>query len=155
MNVAIGLCMVHSGKFLIFLLICVAGLGACAPVKAKRGNMLENHQLQQVVEGQSTRSDVLRAMGSPTTVSTFNQNVWYYIGQDTEKRGILDAEVVNERIVAVVFNGDGIVERLEDIEPGREDVPIARAKTPTHGNDLTFTQQLLGNLGRFNPPSDK
>jgi hypothetical protein len=26
--------------------------------------------------------------------------------------------------------------------------------TPTHGNDLTIVQQLLGNLGRFNS-SDK
>jgi hypothetical protein len=27
--------------------------------------------------------------------------------------------------------------------------------TPTHGNDLTLMQQVLGNLGRFNNPNKK
>jgi outer membrane protein assembly factor BamE (lipoprotein component of BamABCDE complex) len=144
-----------SVNILRFSCVFILALAACSPVKAKRGNMIENHQMEAIKAGESTRSDVLRVMGSPTTVSTFNQNVWYYIGQDTEKRGILDPEVVEERIVAVVFNGEGIVDTIQDIENGREDIPIARNKTPTHGNDLTFTQQLLGNLGRFNPPAKK
>lgn len=145
----------HSVKISLLCVFSLLALGACAPVKAKRGNMVELHQMQAVKPGETTRSEVLKIMGSPTTVSTFNPNVWYYLGQDTEKRGIFDAKIVNERIVAVVFGGDGLVEKIQEIEEGREAVPIARNKTPTHGNDLTFTQQLLGNLGRFNPPSKK
>lgn len=137
------------------ILACVPCVAACSPVKAKRGNFIEDYQMVEIKEGESTRSDVLRIMGSPTTVSTFNQNVWYYLGQNTEKRGILDPQVVDQRVVAVVFNGEGVVERIQNVENGREDIPIARNKTPTHGNDLTFTQQLLGNLGRFNPPAKK
>ncbi len=97
-------------------------------------------------------SDVLHLVGSPTTQSTFNNNVWYYIGQETEKRGILDSKVTKERIVKISFNKDGIVENVEDITGERLDIPYERAKTPTHGNELTFLQQLLGNMGRFNAP---
>ncbi len=140
-------------KFAVCLL-CLLTLPACSPVVNKRGNMVEDYKLQEVKAGVSTRSDVLQILGSPTTVSTFNPNVWYYLGQTTEKRGILDPEVVDEKIVAVAFNAEGVVEVIQDVDNTREDVPIARAKTPTHGNDLTFTQQLLGNLGRFNPKSD-
>ncbi len=125
---------------------------ACSPVLSQRGNMLEDHQVTEVVAGEHSRSDVLYILGSPTTQSTFNTDVWYYIGQETEKHGILDDEVVSERIVAVTFNKEGIVETIEDIDPERENIPYARGKTPTHGNELTFMQQLLGNVGRFNAP---
>ncbi len=117
----------------------------------QRGNLLENHQVEQIVVLESTRSDVLRNLGSPTTKSTFDSNVWYYIGQETEKRGILDPEVVEERIVLVAFNDDGFVEAIEDVDRERLNIPYVREKTPTHGNETTVMQQFLGNLGKFNP----
>ena len=137
-----------------FCCLSLASIVACTPVTAQRGNLLEDHQVTEIKVGESTRQDVLYILGSPTTQSTFNSNVWYYIGQETEKHGILDDEVTNERIVAVVFNEEGIVQIIQDIDQERENIPYARGKTPTHGNDLTFMQQLLGNMGRFNAPSD-
>ena len=136
--------------FSCFIMINVV---ACSPVIAQRGNLLQDHQISGIVAGEHSRSDVLRVLGSPTTQSTFNPDIWYYIGQETEKHGILDDEVVKERIVVVSFNPDGIVQSIEEQDPDRVSVPYARSKTPTHGNDLTFMQQLLGNMGRFNAPA--
>lgn len=127
---------------------------ACTPVTSQHGNMLEDFQIQEVKSGEHTRSDVLRILGSPTTQSTFNPNIWYYLGQESEKRGILDQQITDERIVVVIFNEDGVVEAIQEADSERENIPYARTKTPTHGNDLTFLQQLLGNLGRFNTPQD-
>lgn len=139
--------------------IIISGLAAsvivsCAPVIAQRGNMLETHQLQQITAGTSTQSDVLQILGSPTTQSTFNNNIWYYIGQETQKRGILDDQVTKERVFSVTFNDEGVVDAIEEVTGDREEVPYAKTKTATHGNDYTFMQQLLGNLGRFNAPQD-
>lgn len=140
---------------LILSLMAAAALStpmaACAPQMAQRGNMLENYQLEEVKAGEHTRSDIMRILGSPTTKDPFQDDVWYYIGQETAKRGILDPEVVKERIVIVQYDPDGYVGRIADVVDGRIDVPITRNKTPTYGNDLTFFQQLLGNLGKFNP----
>lgn len=127
-------------------------LSGCTAVTSKRGNMVENHQIELISAGTSSQHDVLNTLGSPTTQSTFDVNTWYYIGQETEKHGIFDDEVVAERIIAVRFNDEGIVESINEAEEERNNIPYARAKTPTHGNDLTFMQQLLGNLGRFNTP---
>lgn len=124
---------------------------ACAPVVAQRGNLLEDHQISIVEIGTSTRSDVLRALGSPTTRSTFDNNLWYYIGQETAKKGILDPKVTKERIILATFNEDGVLEALEDIDRERINIPYSRDKTVTHGNDITIAQELLGNLGKFNP----
>ncbi len=130
----------------------LANITACTPVTAQRGNLLEDYQIADVKINESSVSDVLRLLGSPTTQSTFNNNIWYYIGQETQKRGILDDEVIKERIIEVAFNKEGIVQSIKEIDNERIAVPYTRSKTPTHGNELTFTQQLLGNLGRFNTP---
>lgn len=125
--------------------------GGCTPMTAQRGNLLEAEQIADVKVGESSRSDVLRSIGSPTTVSPFDENIWYYIGQETEKRGILDPEVVNEQILLVAFDEKGIVTRKENIDEGRIDIPLERESTPTHGQKNTILQQMLGNIGRFNP----
>jgi len=131
----------------VFLMLVIT---SCSPVVAQRGNLVQDFQMEALTIGESTQSDVLRALGSPTTQSTFNNNIWYYIGQETEKHGILDSEVAHERIVAVYFSEDGVIQSIESPDNERDDIPYARVKTPTHGNELTFSQQLLGNLGRFN-----
>ena len=147
--------MIHKSKSL-FLTLSASTLllsAACTPTIDKRGNMLEDFQVSEVVAGESTRSQVLRTLGSPTTRSTFDSNVWYYIGQKTEKHGILDPEVVEERIIMVAFNEDGVVETIEDVDNERINIPYSREKTPTHGNETTAAQQFFGNLGRFNSPT--
>ena len=98
------------------------------------------------------RSDVLRTLGSPTTQSTFDPNIWYYIGQETEKRGILDPDIVEERIVMVQFHPEtGVVKTIKDIQAERMNIPITREKTATHGNEISAMEQLIGNLGKYNP----
>lgn len=126
-------------------------LAACTPTVNQHGNMLTDLQISRVETGVSTQSDVLRLLGSPTTRAPFNEEIWYYIGQETEKRGILDPEVTDERVVAVAFSPEGIVEDIRDIDNERLNIPVERDATKTHGNDLTVLQQFLGNLGRFNP----
>ncbi|MGQ0526638.1 MAG: outer membrane protein assembly factor BamE [Alphaproteobacteria bacterium] len=134
------------------MILCVglSILGACAPVVAQRGNMLEDYQTGKIVTGIHTRSDVLRILGSPTTTAPFDENTWYYMGQETQKKGIFDPEVAKEKIFVVTFDDTGVVQNIEQAANGRIDVPVATNKTATHGSELTFMQQLLGNLGRFN-----
>ncbi len=128
-------------------------MSGCTPVVSQHGNLVNEYQIEEVKAGISTRSDVLRILGSPTTQSTFNPNVWYYMGQETEKYGILDQEITEEKILVVMFDDKGLVETIAPFNSDRQDIPYARGKTPTHGNELTFMQQLLGNLGRFNGAS--
>lgn len=146
---------INYGKIIFFLLpLLFTGilplLSGCAPTRNVRGNLVQDYQLSEVTTGQDTRTDVLRKLGSPTTKAPFDDNVWYYLGQEMEKRGILDPQVTQERIIRISFDADGIVQDIQNIENQRLDLPYAREKTPTSGNEITFTQQLLGNLGKFN-----
>lgn len=137
---------------LIISLACF--IGACTPTQSNRGNMVEDFRMAEITPGISTRNNVLTSMGSPTTVAPFDDNVWYYIGQKMEKKGIFDAEVVDEKVVVVAFNDEGIVQTMEEIDSDRINVPKVRDKTKTGGNEVTVMEQLLGNVGRFNKNGD-
>ena len=123
---------------------------ACTPTVNVRGNLVDDYKLQQVQKGTDTRTDVLRKLGSPTTVAPFDDTVWYYLGQTTEKKGIMDESVKNERTIVVMFNAEGVVENIQDVKGKRQDVPYVGRETPTSGNEMTIMQQMLGNLGKFN-----
>lgn len=139
-------------KTLIILFAALTGLGitACTPTEAIRGNIVEDYRLTEIVPGVSSRTNVLQSLGSPSTEAPFDENVWYYIGQKTEKRGIFDPKVVDKKIVVVAFNDEGIVSSVDKVDAGQIDVPHVRRKTPTSGNDITVMEQLIGNVGRFN-----
>jgi len=136
-------------RYVVFLAL-VSLSAACTPVEATRGNIVEDYRLTEVVPGVSSKTSVLKSLGSPTTEAPFDENVWYYIGEKTEKRGIFDPKVVDKKIVVVSFNQDGIVQAIDHVNADQIDVPAVRRKTPTSGNEMTVMQQLLGNIGRFN-----
>ena len=136
------------------LLTCLAGgilATACTPTISQHGNMLTDHQIDEVAPNVHTRSDVLKLLGSPSSIAAFDNNTWYYIGQETEKKGILDPKIVEERIVVVKFDSEGTLLSIADIDGKKFDIPVSEDQTVTHGNDLTVLQQILGNVGRFNP----
>lgn len=135
----------------VFIFVALAS-SACTPTIATRGNIVEDFRMAEITPGVSSRTNVLKSLGSPTTRAPFDDNVWYYIGQKTEKKGIFDPKVVDEKIVVVAFNEEGNVEVMEEIDAERMDIPRVRRKTETGGNDVTVLEQLLGNVGKFNAP---
>ncbi len=139
---------------LSFLIILALNFAACTPTQSTRGNIVEDFRITEVTPGVSNRTNVLKSMGSPTTIAPFDDNVWYYIGQKMEKKGIFDPKVVEEHVIVVAFNENGIVETLEKIDANRNNIPKVRRKTHTGGNEVSIVEQLLGNVGRFNRPSD-
>lgn len=144
-----------NSLFLIASALILSGLtSACTPTKVNRGNLVEDFRMQEVTVGISTKNNVLRSLGSPTTIAPFDDNVWYYLGQKMEKKGIFDPKVVDERVVVVAFDEEGIVQTMEELDTNRVAFPKSREKTPTGGNDVTVMEQILGNVGRFNRGAD-
>lgn len=146
--------MTKSNLFVILpVVLATLTLIACAPTKSTRGNIVDDYRLAEVVPGTSTQSDVIRVLGSPTTQDPFDPSVWYYIGQKTEKKGILDPKVTEEKIVRATFDkSTGVLTEIAQIDNSRNNIPISKRKTPTSGNEMTAVQQMLGNLGKFNKP---
>jgi outer membrane protein assembly factor BamE (lipoprotein component of BamABCDE complex) len=139
-------------KYLGIALASTAILSACTASSNTHGNMLQDYQIKEVKADHDNVTSVLRKLGSPTTKAPFDDNTWYYLGQKTQKRGIFDPEVVETQIVVVSFGDNGLVKEIIEIDDDKIDqIPYSQDKTETSGQEMTVIQQLLGNIGRFNP----
>ena len=129
----------------------VLGFGACTARIDTRGNLPDPDQIAQIKPGESNRSDVSQILGSPSTISNFDNEAWYYISNRTETTAFFEPKVEDRKILIVRFDKSGQVAALETrgLEAGKEIEPVDRA-TPTAGNEFTLLQQLFGNLGKFN-----
>jgi outer membrane protein assembly factor BamE (lipoprotein component of BamABCDE complex) len=128
-------------------------LGACEQSVQVRGNIPDAEVISKIDPGTHSRVDVASLLGSPSTVSTFEDSKWYYIGQKTTQFAFFEPEVLERKVVVISFNDAGYVvdTRTYGLEDGKIIDPVGRI-TPTEGRELSVIQQLLGNLGRFTSP---
>ncbi len=135
---------------LLGLVMCVA-LVACAPRLDSRGNLPDPDQLTKIKPGQHTRMQVTEILGSPSNISTFDLETWYYVSQRTETTAFFEPDVMTRQVVILRFDKGGTLTDVRTIglEEGRNVLPVERV-TPTSGNEITFIEQILGNLGKFN-----
>jgi outer membrane protein assembly factor BamE (lipoprotein component of BamABCDE complex) len=137
-------------------LVLLAGLAACVEARIdQRGNKPDEDQVVQINPGVDDKQRVAELIGTPSTISTFDDRTWYYISKRTETLAFFDPETTDQEILAVNFTEEGVVDslRLYGQEDGRTIAYVDR-ETPTEGHELTLIQQLFGNLGRFNPEGD-
>ena len=132
------------------VVLCVA-LMACAPRLDTRGNLPDPEKLALVKTGQHTRIQVAEILGSPSNISIFDLETWYYVSQLTETTAFFESDVKARQVVILRFDKGGTLADVRTIglEDGRAVLPVDRI-TPTSGNEITMIEQLLGNLGKFN-----
>ncbi len=135
-----------------------AGIGAlaltmvaCAPRVDMRGNLPDTEALAEIIPGEMEKEEVAELLGAPSTSAMFDGETWYYISEKTETLAFLEPEITDRQVVIIKFDKSGVVEKVKklDMTHGEKIVPVDR-KTPTAGNEMTFFQQMFGNLGRFN-----
>lgn len=123
----------------------------CTPRSDIHGDPLVIQRVDSVVKGVHSREDVYALLGSPSTSSAFGDETWYYISGQTEEIAFLPREEVDRQVVAIHFDGRGIVQSVEHYGKERgQDVDLVARETPTFGTDVSLVQQFLGNIGRFN-----
>ncbi|MBP2230363.1 outer membrane protein assembly factor BamE [Azospirillum agricola] len=128
----------------------------CSPVVATRGNLTDPELVAELQPGQSRRDDVAAVLGTPTSVGTFDPNVWYYIGQKTEKTAFFQPEVVDRRVVIVRFDEAGTVREIRKLDQSNgQDIEMVDRSTPTAGREMGFLEQMMGNVGRFSAKDAK
>jgi outer membrane protein assembly factor BamE (lipoprotein component of BamABCDE complex) len=126
------------------------GLGACTKDIRVRGNIPDSEVVSRINPGIHSRIDVQSLLGSPSTVSTFQDSKWYYIGQKSTQFAFFEQEVLERSVLVVSFDAAGLVVTTESyaLEDGQPIDPVDRI-TPTEGRDLSILQQLLGNIGKY------
>ena len=135
----------------VFLLAAMGlSLAACDTPVNIRGYVADPESVEAIEAGQYTQEDVLALLGTPSTVSTFDDRKWYYIGHKSTQFAFQHPDVLERNVLVVSFDDTGYVsyKQIYSLADGRE-IELIERETPTEGRDFTVMQQLLGNLGRL------
>lgn len=131
---------------LAVLLLGTAPISGCGAQIDRHGHVFIDVDLDQIQPGMS-KSDVQTALGSPDTQSTIGGEAYYYISTTTKTVAFLKPREIDREVVAVYFDG---TERVRDVARyGQKDgiiVDYNDDETPARGKDISFIEQIFGNL---------
>ena len=138
-----------AGALLAPLLVALPG---CDPNFNQRGFAPTPGSVEKLEVGTQSREDVIRLVGSPSAVSTFNPNIWYYISETQESFAFLKPVITEQKVIQVTFNDSGRIAGIKNYDLAEaENIAMVQRITPTSGKELTVLEQILGNVGKFNP----
>jgi outer membrane protein assembly factor BamE (lipoprotein component of BamABCDE complex) len=125
-------------------------LACCNNPIDQRGNLPDPDKLAQIKPGTTDKATVTQLLGSPSSIAAFDSNTWYYISQKTRPVAFFKPDRVDQEVVAIDFDDNGVVRDLrhKTMADGATIEPNPKA-TPAPGREFSVLEQLLGNLGRF------
>ncbi|MGB4191125.1 MAG: outer membrane protein assembly factor BamE [Rickettsiales bacterium] len=132
--------------FLIFVSLCC---NSCIKTFHTSGHLYNDNEIE-VIKNATTKQDIENLLGSPTTISDFGQETWYYITSKKERIAFLPESVVEQHIVVITFNKDEVKTIATYTEKDANKLISTSEYTQVKGNDITTSQQLFGNMGKFN-----
>ena len=124
------------------------GTEACTPVNSYQGFQTVDHSPSDVKVGEDTRSTVLARLGSPTAVSAFDKDTWYYMSQVQSRTAFYHPRVNKRDVVAIDFRkpDDQVVAvNTYTLKDGRV-IAYNNRETPTRGREMSVLEQLLGSV---------
>lgn len=135
----------------VLAIALAAALGGCQTSIDVRGFVPDDESLSRIQVGQQSKDDVRDLLGTPSTVGLFGDETWLYISRRTATYAFLEPKILEQKVVAILFDEAGSVSDVRKLElsDGKVVEHVARV-TPSPGKELSFLEQLLGNVGRFN-----
>ena len=144
--------MYKSKQFLMVITILglFGAVSACSPKARTSGNLPDPKKLSELKTGDISREEVVEFLGSPSSVTFFGDETWFYISEQTETLGWIEPTIKNRQVLALNFSKDGTLSKIKKsgLDESKIIVYIDR-KTPTHGSKMTVLEQLVGNFRRF------
>ena len=142
----------HCRHLLLLSGLLLSSCGWLMPAPQVRGNKVDPEQLKELVPGTSTKADVTAVIGSPTAHATFDNNTWLYISELTQQRIGRTLGELDQNVIQLNFDDNGVLRDIAKRDKGDAlAVAVVARTTPSPGTEASFLQQLLGNIGRFNP----
>ncbi len=134
----------------IFLSLVILCCNSCIKTIHNSGHIFEEKELKELSKA-NTKQDIESILGSPSSVSNFGPETWYYITSRKESIAFLADKVLEQTIIAICFKKDDKVDVIaryteKDIKKHK----LVPEITIVKGNNTTTAQQFFGNVGKFN-----
>jgi outer membrane protein assembly factor BamE (lipoprotein component of BamABCDE complex) len=102
-----------------------------------------------------SQAEIIDLIGTPTYVPEYSENTWYYVQRSLTRRAWFEPKVVEQRIVKITFNKEGIATGAELLTDSQnENITVQSNYTKAYGTEQNGIQKFVGNIGRFNSTTD-
>jgi len=130
--------------------LVLLALGACSATYRNHGYVPTDGELEMILVGVDTRETVAGSVGRPTSTGVLADGGWYYTQSRWRHHLYKAPREVERQLVAISFDGDGVVENVERfaLEDGQV-VTLSRRVTESNIRGVTFIGQILNNIGNF------
>jgi outer membrane protein assembly factor BamE (lipoprotein component of BamABCDE complex) len=139
----------RAAPYVLALVASSAIVSACTPVNSYMGFQAIEARPQDIKVGEDNMESVKSRLGSPSAISTFDPDVWFYVSQVTQTQSFYKPKLIRRDVVAVSFDKDTRAVTKVDTLTMKDGRVIAYngRETPTRGRELTFLEQLIGSIG--------
>jgi len=119
-----------------------------------------NKKQEKLTINQSNKNDILKLLGSPSTKSTFDNDVWIYIERKTDNSSLVkfgNERIIVNNILLLEINNKGLLEKKEFLDiANMKDLRFAKQTTDNQYKKNTFLYDFLSSMRhKINDPLGK
>jgi outer membrane protein assembly factor BamE (lipoprotein component of BamABCDE complex) len=148
-------------KLFIFIIISFF-ISACTLKKVEKhhGVQFLNKKHEKLTVNKSNKNDILKLLGSPSTKSTFDNDLWIYIERKTDNSSLTkfgsDKIIVNN-VLLLEINNMGLLEKKEFLDlTNMQELKFTEKTTGIQYKKNTFLYDFLSSMRqKINDPLGK
>ena len=138
-------------KLFIFFIISLF-ISACTlkNVEKHHGVRFLNKKQEKLTVNQSNKNDILKLLGSPSTKSTFDNDLWIYIERKTDNSSLAkfgSEKIIVNNVLLLEINNMGLLEKKEFLDlTNMQNLKFTEQTTENQYTKNTFVYDFLTSL---------
>ena len=148
-------------KLFIFFIISLF-VSACTLKKVEKhhGGHFLNKKQEKLTVNQSNKNDILRLLGSPSTKSTFDNDLWIYIERKTKNSSFVkfgNERIIVNNVLLLEISSMGLLETKEFLDLNNmQELKFSEQTTENQYKKNTFVYDFLSSMRqKINDPLGK
>jgi len=122
-------------------------------------HFLEKKQ-EKLIVNKSNKNDILKLLGSPSTKSTFDNDLWIYIERKTDQSSLVKfgaEKIIINNVLVLEIDNRGMLEKKEFLDlNSMQNIKFTEQTTENQYNKNTFVYDFLSSLRqKINDPLGK
>tara|TARA_B110000027_G_scaffold550_1_gene490 strand:- start:1058 stop:1522 length:465 start_codon:yes stop_codon:yes gene_type:complete len=149
-------------KNYFIILILALFLSSCNLKKVTNihGVQFLDKKQEKLIVSQSNKNDILSLLGSPSSKSTFDNDLWIYIERKTDHSSLIklgEEKIVINNVLLLEINSRGLLTKKKFLDlNGMEKIEFTEQTTETQYRKKTFIYDFLSSLRqKINDPLGK
>ena len=148
-------------KLFIFIIISLF-ISACTLKKVEKhhGVHFLSKKQEKLTINQSNKNDIIQLLGSPSTKSTFNNDLWIYIERKTDNSSLVkfgSERIIVNNVLLLEINNMGLLEKKEFLDlTNMQELKFTELTTENSFTKNTFVYDFLSSMRqKINDPLGK